>query len=98
MTLLANGKVLVDGRPQHDAARRALATAELYDRTTGTWAATGEHDGAGRFLHSATQLNTGSNSTTSGKVLIAGGINGTTSLSTSSSTTRRRGPGRRPAT
>ena len=31
-----------------------------------------------RRLHSATQLNTSSNPTTSGKVLIAGGIDGTT--------------------
>ncbi|HEY7371876.1 MAG TPA: kelch repeat-containing protein, partial [Polyangia bacterium] len=36
----------------------------------------------GRFLHRASQLNTGSNPTTSGKVLISGGINGTTSLNT----------------
>jgi RHS repeat-associated protein len=80
MTLLANGKVLVTGG-RSTTGTTGLATAELYDRTTGTWSATASM-AAGRFMHRATQLNTGSNSTTSGKVLISGGINGTTSLST----------------
>jgi len=35
-----------------------------------------------RTLHTATQLNTGSNGTTSGMVLIAGGLNGSTSQNT----------------
>ncbi len=80
MTLLATGKVLVTGG-RSTTGTTGLATAELYDKTTGTWTATASMS-AGRFLHRATQLNTGSNATTSGKVLISGGINGTTSLST----------------
>ena len=42
-----------------------LATAELFDPTTSTWAATGSLTGTtpGRWSHSATQLNTGSNAT-----------------------------------
>src|SRR3954470_16848242 len=35
-----------------------------------------------RTLHTATQLNTGANATTSGKVLVAGGINGSASQNT----------------
>ncbi|HEX3905650.1 MAG TPA: kelch repeat-containing protein, partial [Polyangia bacterium] len=78
-TLLSTGKVLVVGGTSNGTT--ALASAELYDRTTGTWAATASMTGA-RTLHSATQLNTSSNGTTSGKVLIAGGLNGSTSQST----------------
>jgi hypothetical protein len=78
-TLLSTGKVLVVGGTSNGTT--ALASAELYDRTTGTWALTGSMTGA-RTLHSATQLNTGSNTTTSGKVLIAGGLNGSTSQNT----------------
>jgi len=78
-TLLSTGKVLVVGGTSNGTI--ALASAELYDRTTGTWAATASMTGA-RTLHSATQLNTSSNGTTSGMVLIAGGLNGTTSQST----------------
>jgi alpha-tubulin suppressor-like RCC1 family protein len=77
-TLLSTGKVLVAGGTNGTAA---LATAELYDRTTGTWAATNSMTGA-RQWHTAVQLNTSSNATTSGKVLIAGGRNGTSSLNT----------------
>ncbi len=80
MTLLATGKVLVTGG-RSTTGTTGLATAELYDKTTGTWTATGSMTG-GRFLHRATQLNTGSNATTSGKVLISGGLNGTTSVNT----------------
>ncbi len=79
-TLLSTGKVLVVGGTSNGTT--ALASAELYDRTTGTWALTGSMTGA-RTLHSATQLNTSSNGTTSGKVLIAGGLNGSTSQNTS---------------
>ncbi len=78
-TLLSTGNVLVVGGTSNGTT--ALASAELYNRTTGTWAATASLTGA-RTLHSATQLNTSSNSTTSGKVLIAGGVNGTTSQTT----------------
>ena len=76
--LLSTGKILVAGGRSSSSGTTGLATAELYDRTTGTWAATGSMTG-GRRLHSMTQLNTGSNSTTSGKVLVAGGIDGSTS-------------------
>ena len=78
-TLLSTGNVLVVGGTSNGTT--ALASAELYNRTTGTWAATGSMTGA-RTLHTATQLNTNSNSTTSGKVLVAGGLNGWTSQNT----------------
>jgi RHS repeat-associated protein len=81
MTLLANGKVLVTGGRSSTTGTTGLASAELYDRTTGTWSPTASM-ATGRFLHRATQLNTGSNTATSGKVLISGGINGTTSIGT----------------
>ncbi len=77
-TVLSTGKVLVVGGTDGSTA---LATAELYDGTTGTWAATASMTGA-RALHSAVQLNAGANSTTSGKVLIAGGRNGATTQDT----------------
>ena len=48
---------------------------------TGTWAATGSMTGA-RQLHTAVQLGTSGNPTTSGKVLVGGGKNGSTSLNT----------------
>ena len=57
-TLLTNGKVLVTGG--HDAS------AELYDPTPGTFAATAGSMSVGRNSHTATLL-------ASGKVLIAGG-------------------------
>ena len=96
-TPLANGKVLVAGG-RSTTGTAALATAELYDPATATWAATGSMTGA-RRLHSATQLNTSSNATTSGKVLIAGGIDGIDQRRRRrSSTTRRREPGSRPGT
>jgi alpha-tubulin suppressor-like RCC1 family protein len=80
-TLLSTGKVLVAGGRSSPSGTTGLATAELFDRSTGTWAATAGMTG-GRWLHSATQLGSSSNTTTSGKVLIAGGINGTASVST----------------
>jgi RHS repeat-associated protein len=79
-TLLSTGKVLVAGG-RSGTGTTGLATAELFDRTTGTWAATGSMTSA-RRLHSAVQLGTSSSATTSGKVLIAGGVNGSTSLNT----------------
>jgi hypothetical protein len=80
-TLLANGKVLAAcGRSS--TGTTGLSSAELYDPATETWAATGSMTGA-RRLHSATQLKTSSNPLTSGKVLIAGGINGTTTVTSS---------------
>ena len=58
-TLLNNGKVLVAGG--HDAS------AEIFDPTSGTFAATGSMS-VGRDSHTATLL-------ANGKVLIAGGEN-----------------------
>ena len=71
-TLLQNGEVLVAGgylgldsqfRPTY------TATAELYNPSTGQWSATGSMTVA-RAFHGATLLS-------SGKVLVAGGVNST---------------------
>jgi len=80
-TLLSTGKVLVAGGRNAPGNSSGLSSAELFDRTTGTWAATGSMTGA-RYQHTATQLGTNSNTTTSGKVLVAGGITASTSLNT----------------
>ena len=69
-----NGQVLVAGG-RASGATTALTSAELYNRNTRTWAATGSMAGA-RRLHSAVYL------ATSVKVLVAGGISGSTSLNT----------------
>jgi RHS repeat-associated protein len=79
--LLSTGRVLVVGGRSSNSGTAGLATAELYDRTSGTWASTGSMTG-GRRLHSMTQLPSGSNPTTSGKVLVAGGMDSSTSLNT----------------
>ena len=78
-TVLSTGKVLVVGGTSNGST--ALASAELFDRTTGTWATTGSITGA-RTLHAAVQLGSNSNGTTSGKVLVTGGLNGSTSQNT----------------
>jgi RHS repeat-associated protein len=80
LTLIAStGKVLVAGGRSSTGTTTGLTSAELYDKTTGVWSATGAMANA-RRLHGATQLNTGSNSGTSGRILISGGISGSTSL------------------
>jgi hypothetical protein len=76
-TLLRSGKVLVAGGfgPLHnpsvsDYDQTATASAELYDPTTGIWSPTGSLKSA-RAFHAAALL-------PSGKVLVAGGSQGTT--------------------
>ena len=81
LLLLSTGQALAAGGRSSTTGTTALKTAELYDPTSGTWSPTGSMANA-RRLHSMTQLGTSSNSTTSGKVLVAGGINGTTSTNT----------------
>jgi large repetitive protein len=69
-TLLETGHVLIagGGGPAGLANSPSLATAELYDPATGTFTATASMAGA-RFWHTATLLD-------SGRVLIAGGNDG----------------------
>jgi hypothetical protein len=67
--LLPNGKVLVaGGDPAGNNVPSAIASAELYDPGSGTWTATGSLT-TGRAFHTATLL-------PDGKVLVAGGFNG----------------------
>jgi hypothetical protein len=68
MTTLPNGKVLVTGGDDNTTGV-AIASAELYDPSTGTFTATGSMNQA-RDSHSATLL-------PNGKVLIAGGYDPT---------------------
>ena len=78
LLLLSTGKALAAGGRSTTTGTTGLTTAELYDPTSGTWSPTGSM-AHGRRLHSMTQLGSSSNATTSGKVLVAGGISGTTS-------------------
>jgi hypothetical protein len=64
-TLLNNGKVLIAGGL--DGSGTALASGELYDPTSGTFAMTGSMTTT-RYRHTATLLNNGT-------VLITGGEN-----------------------
>jgi N-acetylneuraminic acid mutarotase len=75
-TVMPNGKVLVAGGFNNNGSTLdVLASAEVYDPGTGTWAATGSMT-SGRDLHTATLL-------PNGKVLVAGG-QGPTGLSITS--------------
>jgi hypothetical protein len=68
-TMLPNGQVLVAGGMSYfcDSCNEALASAELYDPTTGTFTAIGSMT-VPRYDHTATLL-------PSGQVLIVGGVN-----------------------
>ena len=86
-TLLSTGKVLVAGGRTlaTSGSSIALSSSELFDPATKTWSPTGSMSlptASPRWSHTATQLATGSNPNTSGKVLVAGGFNGSVSLAT----------------
>ena len=68
--LLRNGKVLVVGGVKSLGPTDELDSAELYDRASGKWAATGSLSTA-RHQHTATLLR-------NGQVLVAGGFKGST--------------------
>ncbi len=75
-----NGKVLVVGGRTSGTSTTGLLTADLFDPATSTWATTASiGTGFGRWSHTATQL-TSTNTAVNGKVLVAGGINGTASV------------------
>jgi hypothetical protein len=57
LLLLSTGKALAAGGRSSTTGTTALATAELYDPTSGTWAGTGSMTNA-RRLHTMTQLGT----------------------------------------
>ena len=72
-TVLSSGKVLVSGGQNRLVQPTSIASAELYDPATNTWAAAGTLATA-RSVHTATLL-------PNGKVLVAGGLNTAASAS-----------------
>ncbi len=72
-TLLPNGKVLIAGGGDPSLGDISFSSAELYDPVTGTFSPTGSLGGA-RVYHTATLL-------PNGRVLIAGGYDGTSNIS-----------------
>jgi hypothetical protein len=83
-TTMSNGKILAVGGRSSSTSTTGLATAEIFDPTTSTWATTTSLTGTspGRYLHTAVQLGSTSSSTTTGKVFVAGGTTGGASLNT----------------
>jgi Bacterial Ig-like domain (group 2) len=74
-TLLNNGKVLiVGGELSATGSPSPLASAELYDPLTATFASTGSMT-TGRFFHTATMLNNGKVLVTAGEDPNANGVN-----------------------
>jgi WD40 repeat protein len=67
-TLLPNGQLLASGGTLGPGGSSYLASAELYNPSSGTWTATGSM-ATTRGLHTSTLLPTG-------KVLVSGGYNG----------------------
>ena len=74
-TLLPDGQVLVVGGSKNSIFTTAniLATAELYDPTTGIWSTVTQNMNSPRYAHTATLLS-------NGKVVVVGGSNGTICL------------------
>ncbi len=73
-TMLADGRVLIVGGFQPEPGPLGLASAEIYDPVTGTFAFTGSLAIA-RYGHTATRL-------ADGRVLVVGGINNGNTQST----------------
>lgn len=75
---LPDGRILVVGGTDTTGVDGSASvfydTAEIYDPATGTWSATGSLTTGGRALHTSTAL-------PDGKILVAGGWNGSAALS-----------------
>jgi RHS repeat-associated protein len=92
-TLLPNGKVLVVGGRTSTSSTVATNSSELYNPANGTWSVTATTMAGNRRLHTATLLNNNTtNPETSGRVLVAGGVDRVNSTETSTTTTRLYNP------